>query len=262
VTHESEEKVGMKFLEGNVPASVSVEQSGYRPGEYIGVRGVFHNISPAAVRVELALAQVQTYQLCNGAKPTMKRVIVATGQAIQIQSGSDGHFGKKEDGAEERDDAQEDASGSNLRVPFFLAPTISNCPLLKVDYALDVSISGKGQLSTPAVISLPLTIGTWSRLAPSLDPSQKRATPANQCMVDLDEPEHGALINDTPPTYTAAVSSAGQLVVDLALEEENHQEGKEASEESICYGVTLFSPRYGRDSAEPPEYQQLFQGNV
>ena len=31
-----------------------------------------------------------------------------------------------------------------LKVPS-IAPTISNCPLLKVDYAVEVHVSGKGQ---------------------------------------------------------------------------------------------------------------------
>ena len=52
----------------------------------------------------------------------------------------------------------------------------------------------------------------------------------------------------------------GQLMVDLALAEDGEAaaagEGEES--ESICYGETLFSPRYG-PAEEPPDYDRLFE---
>ena len=69
---------------------------------------------------------MQTYLL---KQPREKRVRVATGETIQIGSGCDGHFGNKSS----RDVIEDETSlYTELKVPS-IAPTISNCPLLKVD---------------------------------------------------------------------------------------------------------------------------------
>ena len=55
---ECEPSVGMKFKEGTVHATVSVNRTGFCAGEAVRVSGTFHNISPGAVKAEVALTQV------------------------------------------------------------------------------------------------------------------------------------------------------------------------------------------------------------
>ena len=82
---------------------------------------------------------MQTYFL---RRPRERRVRVATGEVIQVASGCDGHLGRKDkaDVAAEEEDLY-----TELKVPS-VAPTISNCSLLKVEYAVEVHVSGKGQV--------------------------------------------------------------------------------------------------------------------
>ena len=66
---------------------------------------------------------------------------MASGEVIQVASGCDGHLGRKNN----PDVVEEEDLYTELKVPS-VAPTISNCSLLKVDYAVEVHVSGKGQV--------------------------------------------------------------------------------------------------------------------
>lgn len=169
---------------GPISLSAKIERKGYTPGESIQIFAEVENCSSRVVVPKAALYQTQTF--------------IAKGKGKQIQQLVSNLRGDPL--AQGKSQSWE---GKQLKIPP-VSPSIIDCPIIRVEYALVVYVDIPGGLNLS--LSLPLVIGT----IPLHSFSSRTSSISSQCSDTswLGLPERP----EAPPSYS-----------DLAVSEEHRQ---------------------------------------
>ncbi|KAM6986578.1 arrestin domain-containing protein 3b isoform 2-T2 [Aplochiton taeniatus] len=191
---------------GPISLSAKIERKGYTPGESIQIFAEVENCSSRVVVPKAALYQTQTFYAKGKGKQIQQLVSNLRGDSL-AQGKSQSWDGKL------------------LKIPP-ISPSILDCPIIRVEYALVVYVDIPGGLNLS--LSLPLVVGTIPLHACSSRTSSISSHCSNASWLGLPErPE-------APPSYS-----------DLSVSEEHRQgclqgcDGSERGVEDFVQGPTL-----------------------
>lgn len=206
---------------GPISLSAKIERKGYTPGESIQIFAEVENCSSRVVVPKAALYQTQTFFAKGKGKQIQQLVSNLRGDSL-AQGKSQSWEGKL------------------LKIPP-ISPSILDCPIIRVEYALVVYVDIPGGLNLS--LTLPLVIGT----IPLHPLSSRSSSISSQCRNSawrglLERPE-------APPSYR-----------DLAVSEEQRQgclqgceRTEEGAEDQNCLLAYITEFRY----QPPPLYSEV-----
>ncbi|XP_077128069.1 arrestin domain-containing protein 2 [Ranitomeya variabilis] len=166
---------------GQVTVTAKIDRKGYTPGEVIPIFAEIDNCTSRTVVPKAAIIQSQTFTARGTLK--QKKSVVATLAGDAVPAGK-----------------RETWHGRALKIPP-LGPSIIQCRIIKVEYALKVCVEIPG--SSKLLLELPLVIGT----IPLHPFGSRTSSVGSQYSVNLDwryltAPEQP----EPPPEYSAIVS--------------------------------------------------------
>ncbi|KAM9794328.1 arrestin domain-containing protein 3-like isoform 2-T2 [Syngnathus typhle] len=208
---------------GPISLSVKVARKGYTPGDSIQIFAEVENCSTRVVVPKAALYQTQTFFAKGKGKEIQQLVSHLQGEAL----------------AQGKSQSWE---GRMLKIPP-VSPSILDCPIIRVEYALVVYVDIPGALNLS--LSLPLVIGTIPlHTAASRTSSISSHGSASSWMGAAEHPE-------TPPSYgQLAIPESHRRHFLHAVHEQEQEQEQHASAALLTY-ITEF--RY----LPPPLYAEV-----
>ncbi|KAH7704203.1 Protein ARRD-7 [Aphelenchoides avenae] len=192
------------FKHGRLSASVSIPKSGFVPGESILVAADVSNTSSREVRrIEIALVENATYTAHRQANTwTMNDPCVYT---LNHHGGTERQV-KTRTVAEVKDDFCVPANSSGryqkaMVIPA-IVPSFNICPIVQVDYFLQIKICAKGLMGNDICGTIPILVGTVPVRVPVHSPAAAPAYPA----------AGGGLYPSVPAAAPSAPAPEGQFL--------------------------------------------------
>ncbi|XP_029921590.1 arrestin domain-containing protein 3-like [Myripristis murdjan] len=208
-------------VSGPISLSAKIERKGYTPGESIQIFAEVENASSRVVVPKAALYQTQTF-FANG-KGKQIQQLVSNLRGDSLPQGKSQSW-----------------EGKLLKIPP-VSPSILDCPVIRVEYALVVYVDVPGGLNLS--LSLPVVIGTIPLHACSSRTSSISSNCSNLSWLGLPErPE-------APPSYCDLAVSESHRQVCLQGCDRSDEEGEDGG--SLLAYITEF--RY----LPPPLYSEV-----
>ncbi|GFY53667.1 arrestin domain-containing protein 3 [Trichonephila inaurata madagascariensis] len=199
---------------GPISLYARTDRKGYCPGESIAITADFENLSSRTIIPHATLHQTQTFLAGGKSRTRHSKYTIVTGLAIQP-------------GRTMSWDAQ------LLKIPA-VTPSIINCCLIRVDYAVRISLQIPGAYNLS--MDLPVLIGT----VPLQNPIYYQPAPP------YSELDMSIIPAEPPPTYAECVEGS----VDIADDDDDN-----------IIGDTRFTPMYAYVHSyhhqPPPAYSEV-----
>ncbi|GBM66511.1 Arrestin domain-containing protein 3 [Araneus ventricosus] len=218
---------------GPISLYARTDRKGYCPGESIAITADFENLSSRTIIPHATLHQTQTFLAGGKSRTRHSKYTIVTGLAIQP-------------GRTTSWDAQ------LLKIPA-VTPSIINCCLIRVDYAVRISLQIPGaynlSMDLPVLIgTVPLRPANYRHMTPVLENGNEipESPMYYQPAPPYSEIDMSSIPVEPPPTYAECVEGS----VDIADEDDDN-----------IIGDTRFTPMYAYVHSyhhqPPPAYSEI-----
>uniref|UniRef100_A0A914E683 Arrestin C-terminal-like domain-containing protein n=1 Tax=Acrobeloides nanus TaxID=290746 RepID=A0A914E683_9BILA len=198
------------FKHGRIAVKISLLKSGYVPGETIVANLEINNTSSKEVeRIDMFLTEISKYEgkctevgtvlychLDHIARALKTRTVTKASQNICVPAN------------------QTRQHTMNLPIPP-IAPSFNVCPIIQVDYKLEVKISAKGHINNSLCVDFPVLIGTYPIRAPQYTtPMPTNVPPPPEYLTPPQPTAPPTENNGAPPSYADCVFGKGTVTLE------------------------------------------------